>query len=135
MPQLTVLQPTQNTKSPSTCATCPFFSDFYDRERGLCEVFDKVFRSYNLRTSDCNHSIESLLRQPKTCTVKVELITSEVEDDGSGHGVPIDNRTVEVTVAQPMRALVELEISLRPDLQGWQVATFWQSDPDGKFEL
>jgi hypothetical protein len=36
-------------------------------------------------------------------------------------------------VAQPMRGLVELEIATRQDLQGWQVADFWQ--PDGGFEI
>jgi hypothetical protein len=144
MPQLQTLQPTPITEQRSTaltCANCPFFSDFYDRERGLCQVFEQVFKKHNPRTSDCDLQIESLLKQPKTCTVKVELITSEVEDDGSGHAVPIDSRTVEVTVAQPLRALVEMafaeraggNLSTQKNLQGWQVATFWQ--PDGGFEF
>lgn len=135
MTHLQTFQPTQKRKQPSTCATCPFFSDFYDRERGLCEVFDLVFKSHNPRTSDCDRSIESLLRQPKTCSVMVELITSEVEDDGYGYPVPTDSRTVELMIAQPLKALVELEISLRDDLQGWEVATFWQPDPDDEFEI
>jgi hypothetical protein len=63
----------------------------------------------------------------------IELITEAVEDDGSGHAVPIDSRTVEVTVAQPLKALIEAKIASRKDLQGWQVATFWQ--PDGGFEF
>jgi len=133
MTQLTVFQPTQNTESPSTCATCPFFCDFYDRDRGLCEVFERVFKKHNPRTSDCDRSIETLLKQPKTCSAMVELITSEVEDDGNGQPVPIDSRTVEVNVAQPMRGLVELEIATQKALQGWQVTTFWQSD--GGFEI
>jgi hypothetical protein len=135
MTQLQTLQPTQNTKQPSTCATCPFFSDFYDRERGLCQVFEQVTRKHNPRTSDCDLEIEYLFKQPKTCTVMVELITSEVEDDGYGYPVPIDSRTVEVNVAQPIKALVELEISLRDDLQGWQVATFLLQNLDEGFEI
>jgi hypothetical protein len=134
--QLQTLQPTPVRKQRSTaltCANCPFFSDFYDRDRGLCQVFDRVFKNHNPRTSDCDLQIESLLKQPKTYTVKVELITEAVEDDGSGHAVPLDSRTVEVNVAQPLRALVEAEIANRKDLQGWQVATFWQ--PDGGFEF
>jgi len=130
-----VLSPITITKQSSTCATCPFFSDFQDRERGLCEVFDRVFKKYNPRTTDCDRSIESLLEQPKTCTVKVELITEAVEDDGSSHAVPLDSRTVEVNVAQPLKALIEMEIATQKNLQGWQVANFWQSDPDGRFEI
>jgi hypothetical protein len=131
-----VLQPTPITKQRSTaltCTNCPFFSDYYDRERGLCQVFDRVFKKHNPRTSDCDLQIKSLLKQPKTYTVMVELITSEVEDDGSGHAVPIDSRTVEVMVAQPLQALVEMEIASRHDLQGWQVADFWL--PNGDFEF
>jgi hypothetical protein len=135
MPQLQALQPTQNTKPLSTCATCPYFQDFYDRERGLCQVFEQVFKKHNPRTTDCDLQIESLLKQPKTYTVMVELITSEVEDDGSGHAVPLDCRTVEVNVAQPIKALVEAEIASRHDLQGWQVATFWQQNLDEEFEI
>jgi hypothetical protein len=136
MPQLQTLQPTPITKQRSTaltCANCPYFQDFYDRERGLCQVFEQVFKKHNLRTSDCDLSIASLLKQPKTCTVKVELITETVEDDGSGHAVPIDSRTVEVMVAQPLRALVEMAIATQKNLQGYQVANFWQ--PDGGFEI
>jgi hypothetical protein len=135
MPQTTAFQPTQNTKPLSTCATCPYFQDFYDRERGLCQVFEQVFKKHNPRTTDCDLSIASLLKQPKTYAVMVELITYEVEDDGYGYPVPIDSCTVEVNVAQPIKALVEAEIASRHDLQGWQVARFWQSNPDGSFEI
>jgi hypothetical protein len=85
MPQLQTLQPTPITKQRSTaltCANCPYFQDFHDRERGLCQVFEQVTKKHNPRTSDCDLSIESLLQQPKTYTLKVELITSEVEEDG-----------------------------------------------------
>jgi hypothetical protein len=135
MTQLQTLQPIRITKPLSTCATCPYFQDFYDRDRGLCQVFDLVTKKPNRKTSDCDLQIESLLKQPKTCTLKVELITSEVEDDGSGHAVPVDSRTVEVTVAQPLRGLIKAEIATRKDLQGWQVADFWQPNPDGEFEI
>ncbi len=43
----------------STCATCPKFKDYHDRERGLCQVFDKVVRRHHQRTSDCQQAIES----------------------------------------------------------------------------
>jgi hypothetical protein len=138
MPQLQTLQPTPITKQRSTaltCAICPFFADFYDRDRGLCQVFERVTKKHNPRTSDCDLQIDSLLKQPKSCSVMVELITSEVEDDGSGHAVPIDSRIVELSVAQPLKALVELDIATRHDLQGWLVATFWQPNPDEEFEI
>jgi hypothetical protein len=63
----------------------------------------------------------------------VELITEAVEDDGSGHAVPIDSRTVEINEQQPLQALVEMEIASRHELQGWQVADFWL--PNGDFEF
>ena len=48
------------TPSPeSTCATCPKFKDYHDRDRGLCEVFDKVTRSHHTLTSDCQQQLES----------------------------------------------------------------------------
>jgi hypothetical protein len=129
------LKPKSITETLSTCATCPFFSDYYDRERGLCQVFERVIKKHNPRTSDCDLQIESLLKQPKTCSVIVELITKAVEDDGSGHAVPLDSRTVELMVAQPFKALVAAEIAFRHDLQGWEVATFWQQNPDGSFKI
>lgn len=133
MPQITAFQPAQDSNHPLTCATCPFFSSFNGEERGLCEVFDRVFKKHNLRTSDCDLQIESLLKQPKACTVSVHLITEAVEDDGSGHAVPVDSRTIELTVAHPLKGLVEAEIASRKDLQGWLLTRFWQ--PDGGFEI
>jgi hypothetical protein len=144
--QLPTFQPTsiaQQHSTALTCANCPFFSNYYDRDRGLCQVFEQVTRKHNPRTSDCDLQIESLLQQPKTCTVMVELITEVVEDDGSGHAVPLDSCTVEVTVAQPIRALVEMafaeraggNLATQKNLQGWQVATFWQPNPDEEFEI
>ena len=57
MPQQTLTQPT--TAQKSTCATCLKFQDYQDRERGLCEVFDKVTRSHHTQTSDCQQQLES----------------------------------------------------------------------------
>ena len=66
MPQQTLIQPTPAQKS--TCATCPKFKDYHDqalpasqagRDRGLCEVFDKVTRSHHTLTSDCQQQLES----------------------------------------------------------------------------
>jgi len=130
MTYLTTIKPTEQHP---TCATCPFFDDFHDRDRGLCQVFDRVRKRHNPRTSDCVRSIESLLKQPKTCTVMVELITSEVENDGSGHAVPIDSRTEEMMVAQPLKGLIKLEIAQREEFQGYKVADF--SVPDGGYEV
>ncbi len=41
------------------CETCPFFKDYKDRGRGLCQVFDKVVRKQHLFTSDCRTAIEA----------------------------------------------------------------------------
>ncbi|NJO94330.1 MAG: hypothetical protein HC820_08285 [Hydrococcus sp. RM1_1_31] len=130
MAQLTTFYPIEQHP---TCATCPFFQDFNGRDRGLCEVFDRVLKKHNLRTSDCDCSIESLLKQPRTCMIQVELISSEVEDDGSGHAVPVNSRTIEVMVAQPLKALIEMAIALRKDLKGYKIAQYWI--PDGGYEI
>ncbi len=56
MPQTSVIQETQ---SQSTCATCPKFKDYKDRNRGECLVFDKVVRKHHRLTSDCQQQLES----------------------------------------------------------------------------
>ena len=57
MTQTTVIATTPAQKS--TCATCPKFKDYNDRDRGLCEVFDKVTRRQHTLTSDCQQQLES----------------------------------------------------------------------------
>ena len=57
MPHQTLNQLTPAQKS--TCATCPKFKDYNDRDRGECLVFDKVVRKHHTLTSDCQQQIES----------------------------------------------------------------------------
>jgi hypothetical protein len=121
------------TKQHPTCANCEFFTGFNGENRGDCEVFRQVFKSHNLRTNDCDRSIESLQKQPKTLKVIALVITTEVEDDGSGHAVPVDSRTEEMMVAQPLKGLIKALVAQRDDLQGYEVADF--TVPDGGYEV
>jgi len=43
----------------STCATCPYFQDFGERDRrGWCQLFDQTARQHHARTGDCDKQIE-----------------------------------------------------------------------------
>jgi hypothetical protein len=129
-----VFQPTPITEQHSTCATCPLFHDYQDsRERGLCQAFDKVTRKHHLLTADCTSAIQAPKQQSISCTVKVQLITEAVEDDGYGYAVPVDECIIDVVVAHPSMELVEAEIAHREDLSGYRIVDFWQ--PEDYFEL
>ncbi|NJO93399.1 MAG: hypothetical protein HC820_01735 [Hydrococcus sp. RM1_1_31] len=132
MTQLTTIFPTEQ---PSTCGECPFFTDHNDKARGCgwCDLFNKNSRKHHSYTNDCHLQIQSLLKQPKTIKVIALVMTTEVEDDGSGHAVPIDSRTEEITVAQPFKGLIELEIVQREEFQGYEVADV--TVPDGGYEV
>lgn len=122
------LKPKSITKQHSTCANCRYFSDFGDeRGRGLCRVFEQVARRHHRKTETCTSSIRTLEGESKPAFLfKVLLTSKEVEDDGYGHPVPVDEKLVEVVVAQPTRELVESAISQRNDLHGYEIVNFWQ---------
>jgi hypothetical protein len=62
------------------------------------------------------------------------LLTSfEVEDDGYGYAVPVDEKLIEVVVARPTRELVEAAIATRQDLHGYEIVNFWQ--PEEGYEI
>jgi len=43
----------------STCATCPYFQDFGERDgRGWCQLFDQTARQHHARTGDCEREID-----------------------------------------------------------------------------
>jgi hypothetical protein len=132
MPQ-TTLKPT--TEQHSTCAECRYFSDFNDaRGRGLCRVFDSVARRHHQRTSDCDSSIKTIEGETKPAFLfKVLLTSTEIEDDGYGYPVPVDEKLVEVVVARPTRELVEAALANRNDLHGYQIVDFWQ--PQSGYEI
>jgi len=45
----------------STCATCPYFQDFSERNgRGWCQLFDQIARQHHARTGDCDKEIEAV---------------------------------------------------------------------------
>jgi hypothetical protein len=67
-----------------------------------------VARRHHQRTSDCDSSIKTIEGETKPAFLfKVLLTSKEVEDDGYGHPVPVDEKLVEVVVARPTRELVE----------------------------
>jgi hypothetical protein len=133
MPQLQTLQPTPIIKQHSTCATCPMFEDFQDsRDRGLCKAFDEITRKHHRATATCTTAIQSL-KQSTSCTVKVQLITEAVEDDGYGYPVPVDDCIIDLVVAHPSIELIEKAIATRQNLQGYRIVDFWQ--PQGNFEI
>ncbi len=54
----------------STCATCPYFQDFGERDgRGWCQLFDQMARQHHTRTGDCEQeteaeAVESMQQEP-----------------------------------------------------------------------
>ena len=56
---MTYTTPKLEQSQKSTCATCPKFKDYQDRERGLCQVFDRVVRKHHTITQDCQREIEA----------------------------------------------------------------------------
>jgi hypothetical protein len=58
--------------------------------------------------------------------VWVTLYSLQVEDDGYGQPVPVDERMVKVFVSRPTRELVEAAIATRSDLHGYEIVNFWQ---------
>jgi hypothetical protein len=125
------LKPKSTTEQRSTtlaCAECRYFSDFDDeRGRGLCRVFDIVARRHHHKTETCTSSINILEAEAKPAfEVWVTLYSQEIEDDGYGQPVPVDERMVKVFVSRPTRALVSEAIANRDDLQGYEIVDFWQ---------
>jgi hypothetical protein len=129
------LKPKPITEQHSTCAECRYFSDFGDeRGRGLCRVFDMVARRHHQRTSDCDSSIKTIEGETQPAFLfKVLLTSTEIEDDGYGYAVPVDEKLVEVVVAKPTRELVEKALANRNDLHGYEIVDFWQ--PEGGYEI
>jgi hypothetical protein len=131
----TVLKPKPIIKSPSTCANCRYFSDFDDeRGRGLCRVFDTVAKRHHHKTETCISSINILEGETKPAfEVWVTLYSREVEDDGYGYPVPVDEKLVKIIISKPTRELVEAAISNRSDLHGYEIVNFWQ--PQKGYEI
>ncbi|NJP22359.1 MAG: hypothetical protein HC763_28830 [Hydrococcus sp. CRU_1_1] len=84
-------------------------------------------KRHHHKTSDCIKTIATLEAEAKPAfVVWVSLYSQEIEDDGYGHPVPVDEKLVEVVVARPTRDLVEKAIANRNDLHGYQIVDFWQ---------
>lgn len=103
------LKPKPASEQHSNCSGCAYFCDFNDpRGGGWCRVFNQSAKRHHQRTSDCDSSIKTLERESKPAfLVKVQLTTEAVEDDGYGYPVPVDEKVIDLVIAQPIRSLVE----------------------------
>ena len=84
----------------STCAKCPYFQDFNERNgRGLCQMFDKVARRHHFRTGDCDQEINAVeVAQPPA-----PQPTPQRQSTGfSGDSVGCQLRMLEVAPIQPV---------------------------------
>jgi hypothetical protein len=116
-------------QSSPTCQSCPFFEDYQDKQgSGWCQAFDKPARQHHPISSDCD-----LVSQNRLKTVRVELYTRAVEDDGHGYPVPVDSQVIEVTVDQFMRERVEAALHPLLDLSRWVITHFWQPESLSEF--
>jgi hypothetical protein len=73
--------------------------------------------------------------QAPSQTVRVELHTLAVEDDGYGYPVPVDSQVIEVTVNQLTREAVETALQPLLNLSEWVVTDFWQPEPEPESEF
>jgi len=62
----------------STCATCPYFQDFDERDgRGWCQLFDQTARKHHTRTGDCKQEIEAVESVQQEPVLKLKLQSSQ----------------------------------------------------------
>jgi len=62
----------------STCATCPYFQDFDERDgRGWCQLFDQMARQHHARTGDCEQEIEAVESAQQDLVLETKAQLSE----------------------------------------------------------
>jgi len=77
---------TQTLERPiqSTCATCPYFQDFGERDgRGWCQLFDQTARQHHKQTGDCKQEIEAVesAQQEPVLRIKPQLSEAGLAGD------------------------------------------------------
>ncbi len=126
-----LLQPTPTEQSP-TCSACPFFNDYNEaRNRGYCQAFDQVTRRHHPCTVSCHQALEAR-RQKPSIPLMVLLMTKAVQDF-DGHAVPVDEKIIDLTVSELSEDKVRTAISLRKDLRGYEIVSFWKPENEDEF--
>ena len=69
--------------------------------------------------------------KPQFWRYMVQLGSNEVEDDGTGHAVPVDCRIADVIVLSP--SLDAIKAVLAPYLVNWEIIRYWQPETEGEF--
>ena len=123
-------QPTQVQQS--TCATCPYFKDYNDQERGRCTIFDQAAKRHWRKSSDCDCAIKALEREchidPPTVAypVMVELATRALEDNGDGYPVPVETVNLLVAVSRLSTEAVIAATVVKGYGKGYQLMNWWR---------
>ena len=61
----------------------------------------------------------------------VELLSNEIEDDGTGHAVPVDSLLADVIVLEPtLKAIKKVN---QPYLINWEIASYWKPEEADEF--
>ncbi len=116
-------------KLSSTCQSCAFFNDYTDeRGRGWCRAFEQPARRHHRRTPEC-----ALVTQQSLKTVRVELYTKAVEDDGFGYPVVVDSQVIELTVPQITTEAIEVALHSLFDLSEWVIGCCWEPELESNF--
>ncbi len=69
--------------------------------------------------------------KPQFWRYMVQLGSNEVEDDGTGHAVPVSDRLADVIVLSP--SLDAIKTVLAPYLVNWQITSYWQPVAESEF--
>ena len=123
----------------STCATCPYFSDYSDRGRGLCHIFDEVTRRHWEKSSDCDCAIKALERECRidaptvAYPVMVELATRAIEDNGDGYPVPVETVNLLVAVSRLSTEAVIAATVAKGYGEGYRLMNWWRPSEGEEF--
>ena len=123
----------------STCATCPYFSDYQERGRGLCTIFDQAAKRHWKKSSDCDCAIKALEQEchidaPTVAyPVMVELATRAIEDNGDGYPVPVETVNLLVAVSRLSTETVIAAVIAKGYSEGYRVMDWWRPSEGEEF--
>jgi len=120
----------------STCATCPYFQDFDERDgRGWCQLFDQMARQHHARTGDCEQEIEAVesVQQEPVLETKAQLSEAGLAGDSVSCQLRshIGGRATVSPKAAPQQLEPELEQTAETEFQ--QGRTHGRNDAEAKW--
>ncbi len=102
----------------STCATCPYFQDFGERNgRGWCQLFDQTARQHHARTGDCEQEIEAVESVQQEPVLETKAQSSEAGLAGDSVSCQLRSRIEGKATVSPKAAPQRPALTLEPKLR------------------